>query len=79
MQMMLVPTEEFFKAGGVMLRAWRGADQNGAPVIAFVACVLVDDGQSHPDGLISIPPPTAEAARMWAAEVLSRRYDDDET
>jgi hypothetical protein len=77
MKLTLEPTEQFFMAGGVMMRLWQGANEQGEPVVAFIAMVAVTEGQDHvPDGLVSIPAPTGEDARRWAAEVLSRRYDE---
>jgi hypothetical protein len=74
----LEPTEEFYTTeDGMMLRAWTGVNDRNEGVVAFIAVVATREHADHaPDGLLSIPPPTAAAARRWAAEVLSRRYGE---
>jgi hypothetical protein len=73
----LEPTEEFFMAGEVMVRGWTGFDDQGQHVVAFIAAVAVNEGEGAlPTGLVSIPAPTEEDARRWAAEVMSRRYGE---
>jgi hypothetical protein len=75
MRLTLEATEQFFMAGEVMVRAWRGENEQGEPVLAMIAAVMVGGNPDHTaPGLVSIPPPTEDDARRWAAEVLSRRY-----
>lgn len=76
MKITVEPTEAFFMAGDVMVRAWQGVDEVGNPVIALITAVRLDEASGDP-GLVSIPAPDGEDARRWAAEVLSRRYDTD--
>lgn len=75
MKIIVEPTEEFFDANGVMCRLWQGTaeldDGSTGPCVALVSMVGFP-GQA--DGLVSIPPPTGEDARRWAAEVMSKRY-----
>ena len=73
MRMTIEPTEHFFMAGDAMVRAWRGTNDQGQAVIAFVACVSVDEADGRAtEGLVSIPPPTPEDAARWADEVQRR-------
>jgi hypothetical protein len=85
MELAVTPTEHFFMDGNVMVRMWQGTARhpNGTEeaCIALVAAVAFT---GHAEtfasglGLVSIPPPTGLRARAWAAEVLSKRYEDDE-
>lgn len=75
MKLTLEPTGEFFMAGDIMVRMWSGTDADGSPVIAMVAGVTFIGLGATVEGLVSIPPPDGEAARSWAAEVLSKRYE----
>jgi hypothetical protein len=77
MKITVEPTPQFFMAGEVMVRAWKGHDAEGNQVVALISAVRVSADTSAYDGLVSIPPPDGETARAWAAEVLSRRYEDD--
>ena len=72
MKITIEPTEHFFMSGDVMVRMWTGTDDTGAEVVALVTAVRMA-GEAPALNLVSIPPPDAEAARAWAAEVLSRR------
>jgi hypothetical protein len=72
MRLTLEPTEEFFMAGEVMVRAWKGTDDKGKPVVAFIAAVSMTSDVGAV-GLVSIPPPDKVAALAWANEVLQRR------
>jgi hypothetical protein len=66
MKLTISPTPEFFmasaKTGDVMVRAWKGADEEGREVIALLAGVAAPDTEPgaeatrHP-ALIAIPPP----------------------
>lgn len=71
MKLTIEPTEQFFMAGDVTVRAWRGSDADGREVIALVAAVSFSGALEVP-GLVSIPPPDFNAARGWAADILSR-------
>lgn len=78
MKLTIEPTDEFFMAGDVMVRMWQGTDEDSAPVVAMVAGVMLSPEEGALEaGLVSIPAPTPEDARRWAAEVLSKRYADD--
>ena len=85
MKITVEPTEEFFIAGEVMCRMWQGTaehpDGRTEPCIALISMVsLCGQADAAVDGLglVSIPAPTEEDARRWAAEVLSKRYDHDD-
>jgi hypothetical protein len=90
------PTEEFFMAGvvrmhafrrDVMCRMWQGSVEHddgstGACVALISMLTFPGQAEDSAEGLVSIPPPTEEAARRWAtehakegAEVLSKRYE----
>ena len=72
MKITIEPTEQFFMAGDVMVRAWRGVSDSGERVIALVSAVQIENGPEDIPGLISIPPPEPEDARAWAEEVMRR-------
>jgi hypothetical protein len=76
MKLTITPTEHFFMADEVMVRMWQGTDDAGNPVIALVTAVAFG-GQSEAvaEGLVSIPPPDAEAARRWAAKIMQSLPD----
>jgi hypothetical protein len=72
MKITIEPTEQCFMAGDVMVRMWRGVDDNGTPLAALVTAISFfetpkDDATS---GLISIPPPTNEDALRWADLII---------
>lgn len=75
-QLTLTPTEHFLMAGDVMVRMWKGADQNGEDVIALI-CAVAFAGQAEAvaEGLVSIPPPDAEAAQRWARKVIEGEHE----
>jgi hypothetical protein len=80
MKITVEPTEEFFMAGDVMCRMWQGTADHGdgrtEPCVALISMVsLRGQAEAAAEGLVSIPPPTEEDARRWAAEVMSKRYD----
>lgn len=56
MKMTIEPTELFFMAGDVMVRAWEGEAEDGSTVIALVAAVAVA-GAAFEHELTPIPPP----------------------
>jgi len=67
----VVPTEEFFDANGVTVRAWRGSTDAGADVVALVAGV---SSEAHIPGCSPIPPPVVlpeeshdAMAALWRA------------
>ena len=70
MKLNIEPTDEFFMLGEVMVRAWRGSDQDGVGVVALVSLVRTESLEDVP-GLVSIPAPTPEDAVNWAKRVLS--------
>lgn len=74
MKITIEPTEEFFMAGDVMVRMWQGTDDQGQPLLALVTAIAFT-GQAEPftEGLVSIPPPDAEAAQRWAEKIMSDR------
>jgi hypothetical protein len=73
MQLTLEPTEQFFLAGEVMVRAWAGSDDRGQRVVALIAGVALATRPGDVTiGLVEIPPPTVEEARRWAQEVFTR-------
>jgi hypothetical protein len=77
-ELTLKPTAEFFEIAGMPMRLWQGTNERGQKVVAIIGAVAFDEGDGRAtEGLVSIPPPTGEDARRWAAEVLSRRYPDD--
>jgi hypothetical protein len=80
MKITVEPTEEFFMAGDVMCRMWQGSVEHddgstGACVALISMLTFPGQAEDSAEGLVSIPPPTEEAARRWAAEVLSKRYE----
>lgn len=60
MKLALEPTEEFFAAKNILIRAWRGTDENGAEVVAFVAGVAIDQEAPQPEGLVPVPSPSPD-------------------
>jgi hypothetical protein len=79
MKLTIEPTHEFFMAGDVMVRMWQGTSDTGEAVVALVTAVAFPgQAEAMAEGLVSIPPPTPEDARRWAAEVLARRYQQSE-
>lgn len=64
MKITLEPTEEFFAAKDILIRAWRGTDENGADVVAFVAGVAIDQEAPQPEGMVPVPMPAPD----WQAE-----------
>lgn len=77
-------TEEFFLAGPIPVRAWRGTTGADRPVIALIAGLQMDKSEVADDpGLISIPPPVPEwpvATReaMGAVWRMASRLDESE-
>jgi hypothetical protein len=72
MKLTIEPTKEFFLAGDVMVRLWRGTDADGQTVMALLSAVIICEPNAPPPaGLVSIPPPTPEGAARWAQAVLS--------
>ena len=55
------PTDEFFDAAGVQVRAWKGRTAKGDEVVALVAGVTMT-GEGPTPGLIPIPPPMEGAS-----------------
>jgi hypothetical protein len=82
MSITISPTREFFEAGGVLVRAWKGADQRGVEIVAMVAGVAVPSLEPMP-GLTPVPPPEPDwsdpvrqaMGRMWQA---AGRLEDNE-
>lgn len=80
MKITIVPTEEFFMAGNVMVRAWEGTNDKGEHVVALISGVAIgsgptEEGEVRPPvipGLISIPPPNEEEQKHWAEEIMRR-------
>lgn len=70
MRLTIEPTEAFFMAGDVMVRAWQGTLDDGRPVTALVSALVFDGDTAPPAGLVSIPPPRREDALQWALAVL---------
>ena len=79
MKITIEPTEHFFMADDVVIRAWKGQSADGLDVTAFVCAVQVEGGPDHNDGLVSIPPPNPEDAQRWAQEVVARAMTLDQT
>lgn len=65
MKLTLEPTEEFFSATNILIRAWRGTDEAGAEVVAFVAGVAIDQEAPQPAGLVPVPSPSPD----WPADL----------
>lgn len=65
MKLTLEPTEEFFSATNILIRAWRGTDEAGAEVVAFVAGVAIDQETPQPEGLTPVPSPSPD----WPADL----------
>lgn len=79
MKITIEPTEHFFMAGDVMVRMWTGNRvETGEPVIAMVSCVGLADGDvaALARGLVSIPPPGAEAQQRWAELIVKPSADE---
>jgi hypothetical protein len=73
-KILIEPTGHFFMAGDVMVRLWQGETAEGEPVIALLtAVVFTGEVRSVTEGLglVSIPPPTEDEARLWAAKILA--------
>jgi hypothetical protein len=68
-KLIIEPTEQFFMAGDVMVRAWTGTDQDGSPVTALVAGVYMVETSAL--GLREIPPPSPEDQRRWAEKIMN--------
>jgi hypothetical protein len=78
MKLRIEPTTEFFMAGDVMVRAWKGTTEDGAEVLALVTAVcFAGQVEAVADGLVSIPAPDDDAARRWAEHILDRSTDTD--
>jgi hypothetical protein len=78
MKLTIEPTTEFFMAGDVMVRAWKGMTEDGAEVIALVTAVcFAGQAAAMAEGLVSIPAPDDDAARRWAEHILDRPTDTD--
>ena len=76
MKLTITPTEHFFMADDVMVRMWQGTDDANNPVIALVTAVAFSgQAEAAAEGLVSIPPPDAEAARRWAAKIMQSMPD----
>jgi hypothetical protein len=60
----VVPTEDFFSADNVMVRAWKGYTQGGTEVIALIAGVSSKEPLTR---LTPIPPPRPE----WSERVVA--------
>jgi hypothetical protein len=76
MKITIEPTEHFFMAGDVMVRMWQGVDDAGQELIALVSCVaFAGQAAAVAEGLVPIPPPDDEAARMWATSILEKLND----
>jgi hypothetical protein len=66
-------------AGDVMVRMWQGTDDQGNPCIALITAVAFPgQAEAAAEGLVSIPPPDAEAAKRWA-ETIMRKAEDRQT
>ncbi len=78
MQLILSPTPEFFMAGDVMVRLWQGTDDAGNECIALITAVAFSgQAEAAAEGLVSIPPPDAEAARRWAEFIMAQTQTND--
>lgn len=76
MKLTIEPSERFFMAGDVMVRAWTGHNEQGEDVVVLVSLVMFPGQfEFNPEGLVSIPPPTAEDAKRWAKHVLEHPDD----
>jgi hypothetical protein len=65
------PTEHFFVAGDVMVRMWQGTAEDGTQAVVMVTAVCTPgQAEAIAEGLVSIPPPDAEAAKQWAQKIL---------
>jgi hypothetical protein len=74
MQITIKPTQAFFMAGDVMVRAWTGTDDSGHAVTALVSMVSFGADVDIP-GLLSIPPPDRQQAEEWAAKIQRGEID----
>lgn len=73
MKLTIEPTEQFFMCGDVMVRLWQGVDDTGQPLVALVtAVVFTGQVPEAVAGLVSIPPPDADAARRWAEQIIGQ-------
>jgi hypothetical protein len=71
MRLTIEPTCQFFMAGDVMVRLWKGHTETGATVLALVTAVATAAEQDDFTGqLTPIPPPTEADARRWAESIL---------
>ena len=70
MKLTIEPTPHFFMLDQVMVRMWQGTTESGAEIVALVTAVASKtDAPELASQLVSIPPPDAEAASRWAAEI----------
>lgn len=78
MKLTIEPTPHFFMAGDVMVRMWTGVADDGSPVVVLVTAVAFSgQAEAAAEGLVSIPPPDADAAMRWAETIMERRQGDD--
>ena len=77
MKLTIEPTEHFFVAGDVMVRMWQGTAEDGTEAVVMVTAVAFSaQAEAIAEGLVSIPPPDAEAARRWAQTILAADDED---
>lgn len=77
MRLLVEPSESFFMAGDVMVRLWTGTvlhdDGRSEEAVALISAVgFGGQAEALSEGLVSIPPPDAEAAQRWAQTVLAK-------
>jgi hypothetical protein len=77
LKLTIEPTEHFFAAGDVMVRMWQGTAEDGTEAVVMVTAVAFSaQAEAIAEGLVSIPPPDAEAARRWAQAILAADDED---
>lgn len=81
MKVTIEPTESYFTAKDLMIRAWRGTDETGGEVVAFVAAIATTSDAANLE-MVPIPPPLEEASeetRFALAAVWDclKRLDDE--
>ena len=76
MKLTIEPTPHFFMVDQVMVRMWQGTTDSGSEIVALVTAVASrGEVPELATQLVSIPPPDAEAASRWAAEITRQASD----
>jgi hypothetical protein len=77
MKITIEPTETYFMAGDVMVRAWEGVTDTGEHVTALVAGVAAAVDQVP--GLVSIPAPDHLDQLAWAKHITAMQDGEKDT